>query len=165
MQGEVAEIVLDKNSSDFNCFSFTSKDLIILLFVYNITYFTVCLLVKNDLVICILLAYLMTLVALSVFVTIDIIEKKDELETKQEEYEKQIIKKIKNEYQRIHRLKKKEELLMKAGYIEPEKMQKIITDIEMDFESAKNIIKQVHFAYLSRHGTTRFHSDLSDRQH
>lgn len=112
-----------------------------------------CYFIKSHFELCCILAFLASLVVLFITTAVDTYEKEKEEEEKVHEEELELRKKIRDEYQRIHKLKKKHELLKKI------ESQEQITDSDMDTPPEISITKKeepestVHFSYLNRHTT------------
>ena len=144
-------------SDDIICFSFTKKDIEILLFFYNYTYFAFWILTKGDFKVCFLAAYLVSFVALFVFVLIDIFEKIDEEKeiTKAQRSHVELQKKLREEYRRIYKSKKIHELLTKAMCLGT---RRNIVPVNRDSNSSSS--DRVHFDYLNRFGTSGLHKEI-----
>ena len=119
--------------------------------VYNSAYLLSTSIVKGHLIACFVIAALLSLIVLFAIVWVDLVQKTKEEKAKLE-YEQELIrKKIKDEYLKVHKMKKKNALLMKAG-LPPEQLEKTIVvdhdappfSISRDFGE----VKEVHFNYI-----------------
>ena len=143
---------MNNNLNKIKLYSFNKQDFIILLSVYNATYLLSTNIVKGHLIACFVIAVLLSLVVLFAIVWIDLIQKTKEEKAKLEDEQELIRKKIKDEYLKVHQMKKKNELLMKAGCMPSDQLKKtLIVDhdappfsINRDFEE----VKEVHFNYI-----------------
>lgn len=79
-----------------------------------------------------------------------------------------MMKKIRNEYQRIYKLKRKRELLMKAELPKEEDLEKnIISDVDnphVSFDTDTNHPQKVHFTYLNKFGQHPQNQNFSESQ-
>ena len=149
----------NKHLFNYVCFSINRRDLIILLAIYNISYFLSSELIRVNLKVCLLIAFLISLVSLFIFTLIHAHEKKNEDDDKRRKEDYLLTKKLKNEYRRIHRLKRKRELLMKAGAVKEKDFESVISELDDDAvdleDTSGNTCSTVHIDYLKRLGTTR----------
>ena len=140
--------ILDK----IKCYSFNKQDFIIVLSVYNATYLVSSNILKGHLIVCFVIAVLLALIALFIIAWIDLVKKTNEEEAELEHEQNLVRKKIKDEYIKVHKMKRKNELLMKAGCLPPEHAEKTIVvdhddppfSLNKDFKK----IKEVHFNYI-----------------
>lgn len=148
MQGEEL-LPMEENSK---CFSFTLKDLKILLFLYNAScFFAYWMFFNGDSEAALSFAMLASLMGLFVITMKDVFAMmaKDEKERRMQEVELQ--HKLKAEYQKVYKLRKKERLVQRAITCQTE--NKINQISNMDTPSQKNTqsqvtLKTIHFSYL-----------------
>ena len=140
---------LNKNFNNIQCYSFNKQDLIILLSVYNAVYLLSSSIVKSHFIVCFVIAVLLSLVTLFIIAWVDLIKKRKEDEAKSEHEQELVRGKIRDEYQKVHKKKIRNELLMKAGCSSVE--QALVVDyndppipLNKDLEE----VKEVHFNYL-----------------
>ena len=145
-------------TEDAVSFSFKKRDVEALLFAYNIVYFLCYYLVTNNFKLCLLIAFVFSLVNLFICAIADTFHKVTEEELKQREEEKLARKKLRDEYQRVHKLKKKIKLLQKAGCMEEdENIISAVDEPNIPAANYNNVARAVHFNYLKRYGTARLH--------
>lgn len=136
---------------NIRCFSFNKKDVELLLFIYNISFYALTFLIGNDFKSCFLVAFLVSLVALFVVTAIDIFEKVYEDESKLQEMEGDLGEKIRSEYLKIHKLKRRKELLLSTDDLNPDVKKNIISNLDIPHNIATNKIsevKKIDFHYL-----------------
>lgn len=131
------------------CFSYTKKDMFSFLSFYNITFFICCILLRGYLETCAMIAFLVSLIDLFIITIIDVFEKKNTEESKLHEEELLIRKKIRDEYQRIFRLKRRHKLLMGIKPKEAKAEKNIISGADNPVSRELNVVKKVHFAFLN----------------
>ena len=148
----IGENYLDNKLDKIKCYAFNKQDFIILLSVYNTTYLVSSSLIKGHLIVCFVIAVLLSLIALFAIVWIDLLNKENEEESKLEHEHAQVRKKIRDEYLKVYKVKQKQELLIKAGCLPPEQLEKTIVvdhddppfSLNKDFQK----VKEVHFNYI-----------------
>ena len=134
------------------------KDLILLFAFYNISYFLSWALIRSDLKVCFLIAFLISLFSILLFTIISLFEKINEEEHKI--VDDLTLKQLKDEYQRIYKIKRRNQLLKKAkGSSQEEGVENLIDDPMINIETSGSTPNAVHFNFLNRHGTARLHSD------
>jgi hypothetical protein len=145
---------LNKNFNNIKLYSFNKQDLIILLSVYNAAYLLFSGIIKGHLIVCFAIAVLLSLMVLFTIAWIDLVQKTNEEEDKLEHEQKLIRKNIRAEYLKIHKVKQKNELLMKAGCLSPEKSEDtIVVDHDAHILSLNKDfgeVNEVHFNYIDR---------------
>ena len=137
-------------------YSFSKQDFVILLAVYNLAYFVSWTIIKGHLAICFVIAFLASLLTFLIIVGIDVFDVAEKEENKLQHEEEKLMRKIRDEYQKVYRLKRKQELLKKAGCL-PEKLKEknIVSDLEdVDITLYKdsNVVKEVRFNYIDKPG-------------
>ena len=145
---------LDNNLNKIKFYSFSKQDLIILLSVYNSVYLLSTSIIKDHLIVCFVIAALLSLITLFAIAWVQLIKKTNE-EKAESEYEQELIrKKIKDEYLKVHKMKKKNALLMKADGLTPEQFEKsiVVDHDDPPFSISKDFgeVKEVHFNYIDR---------------
>lgn len=151
---------LNNKLDKIKLYAFNKQDIIILLSVYNIAYLISSVIVKGHLIVCFVIAVLVSLITLFVIAWIDLVKESNEEENRIQHENEVIRKKIRDEYLRIHKRKIKNELLRKARCLPPEEIKKTaVVDPEeppvllnKDFERAK---KEVHFDYIEHASPTK----------
>ncbi len=134
---------------DKKCFSFTWRDAKILLFLYNTTcFFLYWVLLRDDFSISMSTAMIVSLFSLMIITVHDIFEDKNIQRVRERETEILVRKKLKDEYQRVYRNNKREELLKIS---KNEDKNNHISDVgnpceNFSFNSIET--KRVHFSYL-----------------
>ncbi len=122
-----------------------------MLSVYNAVYLVSSTMIKAHLIACFVIAVLLSLITLFLIVWVDLFKKAEEEEDKLDHENKLIRNNIKGEYLKIHKIKKKHELLMKTGFLSPEQVEETIIDSDCPSLSLKKdfqgIEKEVHFDY------------------
>ena len=141
-----------KNNNKNTFYSFNKQDLVILLSVYNAVFLVSTSIIKGHPIICFVTAVLLSLIALFVIVWIDFTRKADEEETELEHEEKVVRRKIRDEYLKVHNIKRKHELLMKAGCFPKDQLEKKIVidhdDPQLSLKKDFGEVKEVHFNYV-----------------
>ncbi len=135
-------------------YSFNKQDLVILLSVYNAAYLLFLGIIKGHLIVCFITAVLLSLIALFIIAWIEFVQKTNEEEDKLEYEQKLVRKNIRAEYLKVHKVKQKNELLMKAGCLAPEKLEDtIVVDYDapiIPLNKDFGEVKEVHFNYIDR---------------
>lgn len=147
------ELILINNLKNINCFSYTKEDLIILLSFYNVTFFLCLFFLNGDPQYSSMMGFSGTLIVLFFLTAVDLIDKKNNEEIKIQEEQENTIRKIKEEYKRIHHLKRKEELLMKIEVLSQDMKKNIIFDLDTPPEEAtkiENSHKKINFGFLNK---------------
>ena len=143
---------LNNTLDKIKCYSFNKQDLIILLSVYNATYTVSLSIVKGHLLACFVVAVLLSLIALFAIAWVDLLKLTNEEEDKLKREHGLVRKKLRDEYLKMHKTKIKNELLMKAGCLSPEQVEKtIVVDRDDPLPSLKNDfgeVKEVYFNYI-----------------
>ncbi len=111
-----------------------------MLSVYNATYLLSTTIVKGHLITCFIIAVLLSLIALFVIAWVDLLKETKEEENKLEREQGLVRKKLRDEYLKVHKMKIKNELLMKAGCLPP--------DPSLSLENDFGEVKEVHFNYV-----------------
>ena len=133
-------------------YSFCKQDFIILLSVYNLVYFVSWTFANDHLKVCCTTALLAVLVTLLVLVLIHCLKENNERKKQVDIEGSKVVEILRDEYRKIHNLKKKQELLKKAGCpkgkydeikVNPKENNLVNT---IDFETLK---KEVHIDYLN----------------
>ena len=145
-------IDLNNKLDKIKCYSFSKQDLVILLSVYNAAFLLLTSIVKGHPAVCFVTAVLLSLISLFAIVWIDLIKMTNEEVAKLEHEQELIRKKLRDEYLKIHKMRRRDELLMKAGCMQKEQSEKnIVVDhdatpfsLNKDFEK----VKEVHFNYI-----------------
>lgn len=152
-QKGLSVVYLFKNLKDTNCFSYTGKDVILLLSFYNVTFFFCLGFLNGDPQYSLLIAFLGSLTLMLFITSIHFIDKKHIEEKRMLEEEQNTIKKIRQEYQRIYRLKQKDELLTKIEALNQKMKKNISFDLDTPPEEAfnsDNPHKMLHFSFLDK---------------
>ena len=141
------------------CFSFILRDFNFLLFFYNISFFLQRELMRSDYTACFLMSFLIFLTLLFVISFEDLLEILNNEVTREKHEGSLIVKKIRNEYQKMFRMNYKKELLKKVNNCEKENTPTVseINKPKTNSESRANTSEIVHFNYLNRHSTARPH--------
>ena len=108
--------------------------------------------IKSHLIACFVIAILFSLITLFIITWIHLFKKGEEEDDKLAHENKLVKNNIKGEYLKVHKMKRKHELLMKAGYLSPEQVEKTIIVahdhpsilFKKDFQGVE---KEVHFDY------------------
>ena len=133
-------------------YSFNKQDIVILLSVYNFTYLLFINIVKGHFVVCFTIAVLLSLVTLFAIVWVDLRRITNEEEDKLEREHELVRKKLRDEYLKVHKTKIKNKLLMKAGCLPPEQVEKTIVvdhdDPHLSLKKDFGEVKEVHFNYI-----------------
>ena len=161
---ETQETILINKLDEIKCFSFNKKDIMLLLSFYNVAFFICCLALKSYIGVCFLTAFLVSLISLFIITAIDVLEKKQEEESKLHEEEIQLRKKIEHEYQRIYKLKRKHELLKKIGALDTKERKNITSNTDSPINTNLTPDKKVYFSYLNRFGTDGEHQNIPEGQ-
>lgn len=132
---------------------FSSKDLLGSLVCYNFVFFVFWRLTHNDMKGAFLVALLVSMVFMLALMSFHLFEKKNEEEHKLLEQDEFLRKQIRDEYQKIYRLKRKTELLAKAGCLDQDEKKKLVSEMDS---------RLVHFFYLKRLSTTPLPRDGSE---
>lgn len=122
------------------CYYFNKQDLIILLSVYNAAYLLFSTIVKDHLIACFVVAILLSLATLFVITWFDLVKKVSEEELESKNEQKLVRENLRDEYLKVHKMKKKNELLKKAG-CPPD-----VSALSLNKHFGE--IKEVHFDYL-----------------
>lgn len=148
MKRAIAKALKKIPNLNLTCFSYNRHDVILLFFFYNLTLLLSLSIAESDLVSCVATAFLVLLITLCVITTIDIFEKEAEEELKLQEEEKELRKNIWDEYQKIYKLKRKQELLFRIEGFHCN-MANPSSNSGNDFDS----VNKVHFNYLNKFNT------------
>lgn len=136
----------------FRCYSFNKQDIAILLSFYNVTYLISWSLLRDTPKTCFVIAVLSFLFTLFAVTLIDLIQRLNEDRMKIYYEQSLVRKKIRDEYLKVHKVKRKKELLMKAGCLLPEQVEKtiVLDHTEPSFTLNKEFgkVKEVHFDYI-----------------
>ena len=131
------------------CFSFTIRDLNLLLIYYSASFFLYRELIRRDYTECCLIGLVALLSLLFILSVQDLCETiKNNEEDESRKKETLIAKKIRTEYQHVYKNNRKKELLIKTNNS---------NELTTNSEPSTNTCKTVHFNYLDRHNTTRSH--------
>lgn len=142
---------LFNNLKNIDCFSYTGKDVILLLSFYNVIFFLCLGFLNGDPQYSLLIAFLGSLILLLFITSIEFIDKKHIEEKRMLEEEQNTIRKIRQEYQRVYRLKQKDELLTKIEALNQKMKKNISFDLDTPLEevpSSDNPHKILHFSFL-----------------
>lgn len=156
------ELILIDKLNQITCFSYNKKDIFSLLSFYIITFFIACIVFKGYVGSCALIAFLASLINLFIITAIDVFEKKTSEESRLHEEELLIMKKIRDEYQKIFRLKQKHALLLKIKPKEAEVEKNIISEAVSPLNTELNVAQKVHFAFLNRFDSHGQHQNISE---
>ena len=128
-------------------------DFVMLLFVYNATFIFLWKVFRSSPGASFITAILSSLIGLFGITLLAFIKKLNEEKIEQINKEEEERKKIREEYQRIHKYKKKKELLLKSGYLEPHSIELAIEpeeyELELTFHSNSSMFEGVHFDYVN----------------
>ncbi|MBI2996662.1 MAG: hypothetical protein HYY52_08185 [Candidatus Melainabacteria bacterium] len=130
--------------------SITKDDIIVLLFFFDLSYIVFWNIVENSVLGCFSFSILITLIALFVIVTAHL---SDEIEIiKLQEQEEYLRKKIRDEYHKIYSLRRRIELLRKAGCIKSNEAKHIISGSDDLVVNTNNYesVNNVYFNYLKK---------------
>ncbi len=108
-------------------YSFKKKDILILLSVYNTSYLLTTSLVQGHLIACLVLSVFIALITLYLITWVSFFKKANEEEIQSEEEQEMVRRNIRDEYLKVHKIKKKNELLVKVGCLLPGKLKKNVT--------------------------------------
>ncbi|OGI18844.1 MAG: hypothetical protein A3B68_06330 [Candidatus Melainabacteria bacterium RIFCSPHIGHO2_02_FULL_34_12] len=147
---------MDNNSSNkIIYFSYSKRDVLLIFLLYAISCFVFIALVNGDLKGCILAAFAVALVT-SFFVTLMHMLEILYSEIKQLKQERESFQKnIREEYQKIYRLRRKHELISRAISMESESEENVILDVEdprIGLNNGNGNSSSVHINYLNKFG-------------
>lgn len=151
----LANNTLNKESDKLNCFSFSKRDLVILLMIFNTTYYFFVCLVRRDLMGCLITAVTVGLIVLLTMTLRDIFQKLYEEIYRLRSENIQLRQSFRDEYQRIHRVKRKHELI-KSNNLDVNAEETIISSVDdplIHFYNSDLNNGKVHINYLNRFGT------------
>ena len=127
-------------------FSYTKQDAAVLLLIYNSTYLICSGLESKNPILSFDVALLATFVTLFIITINDFFEKNNEEKKNANEKDEELRKKLRDEYHRAYKIRKKGELLKKAIYSMDVDKDNPRLDHNDDFDS----IKKVHFNFLDQ---------------
>ena len=136
-------------------FYYSKNDLAITLIAYNITFCLWCTFFTNDRRVSLLFAFIVLLLTLFTITLIRFLKKTNEIEVEINANDHYVRKKIEDEYKKVHMLRKRKELLMKAGCLDSEESKSVFFDVDdvgADSHNKLNSARKVHFNYLDRYG-------------
>lgn len=144
---------MNNQNKKVSCFSFTRRDFFILMFLYNLTFFSCCTLISHEPATCLRSAVLVTFLTLLILTLVDIFQKENLEEFRLQEEEKEIRNKIREEYYIAYKMRRKKELL--SNIESKEDYGKNLTlDMDNPHMHTKNSfdpIKKIHFNYLEKY--------------
>lgn len=154
-EGRAFSFKLDKNNLNKVAYlSYSRRDILLVLLLYVTACFVFVSLVREDLKGCVLVAFSVALIA-SFFVTIfHMVEILNNKVKQLQEEQAVFTKSIKEEYQRIYKLKRKHALILKAVRRESEYEGNVILNVE-DPQIDMIAVRRshfVHFNYLNKSG-------------
>ena len=125
--------------------------------IFNITYYSFAYLVRHDLKGCFITAVAVGLIAFLIITLRNVIKKYREEINRLQNENMHLRKSFKDEYQRIHSVKRKYELILKSNNLNIDAEETIIScvdDPSLDFQNNIDSNEHnVHFNYLNRFGT------------
>jgi len=133
----------------FNCFSYNINDVILLFFIYDLSFLLCITFDIGDIISSTEASILTLLIGLFIITSIDIFEKELRQEENLHEEEKELRKKIYDEYQKIHKVKRKQDLLSKI-----EGFHHNLASPQGNFPNNSGSTKTVHFNYLNKFNST-----------
>ena len=146
----------DRNSVEkFQCFSLTTKNIIVLFFTYDVCYHLCLALFRGHLGTCFAIAALAALCTFF-FIAWQKYKQVEDDEKFERHFDIENIQAtIKNEYQKIHKRRRKNELLAQVGQIHPNRIE-LPDDSEEDIftRHVHSVDGIVHVNYLNRHVST-----------
>jgi len=149
---------LDKELDKLSCFSYSKRDLVVLLMVFNtIYYFFVCL-IRHDLKGCFITAVAAGLIVLLLMTLRNVFQKLCQEINRLQDENMHLRQSFRDEYQRIHRVKRKYELILKSNNIDVDVEETIISYVDdppIPSLNPDSNNSKVHINYLNRFGTTR----------
>ena len=134
-------------SNKIKFYSFSKQDLVIVLSLDNAAFLLLSAVINGHPLTCFTIAVLFSLIVLFAIVWIGLARTVDEEGVKLEHEQELIRKRIRNEYEKVHKMKRGHELLKQAGCFSQEQQDSVLqTDLlNKDFEK----INEVHFNYLN----------------
>ena len=123
---------------------------------HNITFCLWCTFFTDDKEVSLFFGFLALLFALFAITVIRFLKVTNEIEMETAGNDHCVRKEIENEYKRIHMLRKRKELLMKAGCLDPKENENIVFDIDDAGVGSGNKPKEAHevrFNYLEKYGS------------
>ena len=125
--------------------------------IFNTTYYSFVYLVRHDLKGCFITAFAISLIAFLIITLRNVIKKcQEEIDRLQNE-NTELRKSFRNEYQRIHSVKRKYELILKSHNLNIDAEETIISCVDdppLNFQNKPDSNEHnVHFNYLNRFGT------------
>jgi len=134
------------------CFAFTVQDTKLLLFLYNTTcFFFYWMFFNSDFNTAFTFAMLASLLGLFVITMNDIfqMQAKSEIERRREEI--QVQEKLKAEYQKVYRIKRREDLIKRSAHYQAENKKNKICNVDsppQQNSTSQSSLKSIHFSYL-----------------
>lgn len=133
-------------TTKITCFSFSKHDFILMLCIYNATYFLLNCYVTHDVESSFIVAILMLLFAMFLLTAFDVLEKSHEVDLERKKKDTQIEQEIKKELKSAHKIHQRRELFKKA-VCQSEKSHSP-NNLEQEEEN------KIHIDYLNRTGTS-----------
>lgn len=134
------------------CFSFTLQDTKLLLFLYNTTcFFSYWIFFNSDFNAAFSFAMLASLLGLFIITMNDIFQMQAKSEMERRRQEVEVKEKLKTEYQKVYRKKRREDLIQRSAHYQRENKKNEISCV--DSPSSQNpltqsSVKSIHFSYL-----------------
>lgn len=127
---------MNNNKDTGSALLLSKRDIAILIVACDIVYFFGSAYMGGNLYLCAFSIFLITLVSAYLLMMVSILERNNEEKVGLVEKEKNIVKKLRDEYQTIHKIKKKNKLLnpfKEEGYSARDHISDLVTKVHLDY--------------------------------